>query len=180
VNQLNPQLVSDLARLATRYKPKDWDELAALLDDEARREQLRTLLLELGEVSRVRRKPAQRRRPKAPSRAAELRQSLAGVRREDAPHADLLDGIWLKLRERELLPSIAAVRAFADAMGLKGMTATRRDQAVTELMLRLIDLPGDALEHRMRQTVVEDRKLGEEYEQWVRLILGSSATSPDS
>jgi hypothetical protein len=35
----------------------------------------------------------------------------------------------------------------------------------------------------MRQTVVEDRKLGEEYDQWVRLILGrpigTADTSPE-
>jgi len=104
-----------------------------------------------------------------------VRESLAQVRAEDAARADLLEDIWLKLRERELLPTIAAVRVFAQVMGSKGIQSTRRYQAVTELMEQQVALPGDALEHRMRHTVVEDRKLGEEYEEWVRLILGRSS-----
>lgn len=165
-----PTLLADLARLAGKYDAKEWEELASWLDDHARREELRALLLELGTVSRTRRRQAPRRKRK-PSRTAGLRDSLAAIRAEDVDRADLLEDVWLKLRQRELLPSLAAVRAFAEAMGSKGLRATRRDQAVTELMERLVELPGDALEQKMRQTVVEERKLGDEYERWVQLIL---------
>jgi hypothetical protein len=83
------------------------------------------------------------------------------VRGEDARRADLLEDICLKLRERELLPTSAAVRSFAHAMGSKQATSSRRDQAIIELMNLLIQLPGSALDERMRQTVVTDRKLGQ-------------------
>lgn len=167
----NRQLLSDLARLAAKYEPKDWTQLVAWLEDERRRGELRALLLELAATSHARRK-ARPRRVQEPSRASRVRAALAEVRVEDAARADLLEDVWLKLRERDLLPTIGAVRVFAEAMGLKGLKSKRRDQAITELMERLVELPGDALEQRMRQTVVEERKLGEEYEQWVRLILG--------
>jgi hypothetical protein len=174
MKQPNPKLLADLVRLSTKYQPRDWEQLSAWLDDEKQRERLRALLLELVTVSRSRRKPAPHR-ARQPGPASRLRDSLTEIRGEDAERADLLEDIWLKLRERELLPTIAAVRTFADAMGSKRITSGRRDQAVTELMEQLIELPGDALEQRMRQTVVADRKLGEEYEQWVQLILGRRA-----
>jgi hypothetical protein len=176
----NPKLLGDLARLAAKYKPKDWEDLARALDDQRQRETARALLLELAEVGRSRRKAAPRKQRK-PSRATKIREQLAKIRKTDPGRADLLEDIWLKLRLGELLPTIAAIRAFADAMGSKGLKATRRDQAVTELMELLIKLPGDSLEQRMRQTVVEDRELGDEYEGWVRLILqrpGESAERP--
>jgi hypothetical protein len=48
-------------------------------------------------------------------------------------------------------------------------------------MERLIEIPGDSLEQRMRETVVRmretvvnDRGLREEYGEWVQLILGAT------
>jgi hypothetical protein len=167
----NLKLLSDLARLASKYDAKDWEQLAEWLDDPQHRDTLRSLLLDLAATSRGSRKASKKRRPRKPSRATVLREALAKIRIEDADRADLLEDIWLKLRQRELLPTVAAVRAFAEAMGSKGLSASRRDQAVTELMELLVELPGDSLEQKMRETVVEDRKLGDEYERWVRLIL---------
>jgi hypothetical protein len=164
---VNPKLLTDLARLATRYEPKDWEQLAASLDDDVQRGRIRALLLDLAVVSRSR-----------PPRAVgsgrgtvRVREALANIRADDPARADFLDGIWLKLRERELLPTIAAVRAFSEAVGSKRIHAARRDQAINELMERLVELPPETLEQRMRETIV-DRKLGQEYEEWVRLILG--------
>lgn len=171
----NAKLLSDLARLATTYGAKDWEELAAWLDDDHRRNRLRSMLLELAAISRTAPKAPPRKRTakrkRKPSRAAGLRTLLDTIRAEDSERADLLEDIWLKLRQRELLPSVASVRTFAEAIGLKGLEETRRDAAVTELMEHLAQLPGDTLEQRMRETTVEDRKLGEEYERWVELIL---------
>jgi hypothetical protein len=178
MNELNPKLLSDLARLAAKYRAKDWEQLAAWLDDEKQRDQLRVLVLELAAVSAP---PRKRRstRSKRPSPASKVREKLAKMRVDDPARADLLEDTWLKLRERELLPTIADVRAFAQVMDPKGIQASRRDHAVTELLGLLIELPADSLEDKMRQTVVEDRNLGAEYQQWVKLILRSPrGTSP--
>ncbi|HMJ73392.1 MAG TPA: hypothetical protein VK471_08540 [Solirubrobacterales bacterium] len=166
----NARLVNDLARLVVKYKASDWNRLLDWVDDEKRRAQLRQLLVELGGASKEKRR-ANGPKKRKPSGTKKVREALVRIRKDDADRADLLDDIWLKLRQRELLPTIGSVRAFAEAMGTKGLNATRRDQAVTELMERLLPLPIDALEERMRQTVVEDRSLGDEYERWVGLIL---------
>src|SRR5205807_2848622 len=151
--------------------PADWERLLAALDNERSREQLRRLVVDLAAVSRTRTK-----RPSGTT-AAQVRSMLAAIRVEDPDRADLLDSIWLKLRSRELLPTMAAVRAFGEAMGAKPFEASKRDQAINELMEKLATLPGESLEQRMRETIVADRRLGEEYEQWVQLILGRSPTN---
>lgn len=171
MSDFNPKLLADLARLAARYESADWEGLLAALDNEESREQLRRLLIDLAAVSRTRTK-----RPSGTT-AAQVRSVLAAIRVDDAERADLLESIWLKLRSRELLPTMAAVRAFGEAMGAKPFEASKRDQAINELMEKLATLPGASLEQRMRDTIVADRRLGEEYEQWVQLILGRSRTN---
>jgi hypothetical protein len=177
----DPRLLVDLARLASKYKPKDWQALAAWLEDD-HREKLRALLHELTVASaegRPKRTARPRRRTQAPPRAPKVRETISELRLNDVHRADLLDEIWLKLRERELLPTIADVRAFAEAVGRKHLEATRRDQAVTELMEHLVGMAPDALEERMRDTLSSNRQLGEEYEQWVRFILrGTTQATP--
>src|SRR5436190_73439 len=106
MTDLNRKLLSDLAHLAARYQPRDWEQLAACLESEARREQVRNVLLELASVSRASRKRT-RRRPRQPGPAARVRDRLESIRVDDADRADLLEGVWVKLRERELLPTIA-------------------------------------------------------------------------
>lgn len=177
MTELNRQLITDLARLAVRYSPDDWDRLLELLEDERRRGQVTTLLRELAASSRARRQ----NRPKgsAPAHAHRVREALAAIGEVDAGRAELLEEVWRKLRQRELLPTLPLIRAFAEATGLKGLNASKRDQAVTELMEQIVDMPHEELERLMRDTVVQDRKLGEEYERWVRLILGQPSSTTE-
>jgi hypothetical protein len=177
VTRLNPDLIKDLARLTKKYKPKDWEELGRLLKDPEQLETFRLLVDELAKTSKKNRSPAKRKSTK-PSRSTKVRDALAAMRKEDPARADLLEDIWLKLRQRDLLPTIAAVRAFAEALGSKGLKSSRRDEAVAELMELFLELPGDTLEEKMRQTAVEDRQLGNEYEAWVNLILRRPPRDP--
>jgi hypothetical protein len=167
--KVNPDLLNDLARLTKKYKPKEWEQLSRLLEDPKQLEEFRLLLRELTAVSKKQSRP--RKKAAKSSKATKVRKSLDVLRKEDPDRAAMLEDIWLKLRQRDLLPTIAAVRAFGEIMGLKGLESSRRDQAVTELMELFLDLPAEALEEKMRQTVVEDRRLGDEYDAWVDLIL---------
>jgi hypothetical protein len=178
MTELNPKLVADLARLAARYPPRDWQCLIEYFEDDRRRAQLGALLRELAATSRARTRDTSKGVERRPGRAPRVREALDRIRVTDPARANLLEDVWLKLRERELLPTMSTLRAFAEAAGFKGLTSAKREQAVTELMERLIDVPNDALESMTRHAVVEDRKLGEEYERWVQLILrrGSAGT----
>lgn len=176
MTEINRQLLADLARIATRYPADDWLRLADWLEDERRRAQVGALLRELAATSRS--TAARRSKPRhrggavrGASRLPQLRASLAATRETDPARADLLDDIWAKLRQRELLPTMDAMRGFADLLGLKRLNSPKREQAVAEIMEQLVEMPSDKLEQLMQQTVVTDRELGEEYERWVRLIL---------
>lgn len=179
MTELNPKLMADLARLTARYPPEDWERLIECLEDRRRRGQVSRLLRELAATSRVR--PGRSTGGKrSPPRTPRLRETLARIRTEDPARADLFDEMWLKLRRRELLPTMATVRAFAEAVGLKGLESSKREQAVAELIERLVEMPSGDLEQMMRQTVVEDRELGKEYERWVHLILRQQSTDPST
>jgi hypothetical protein len=173
VNELNHKLVADLALLGGRYPPEDWAYLIACLDDVTLREQVRNLLRELEATShsvRYRTRPGTR----AAVRTKRLREALERIRATDPVRADGLEQLWEKLRGRELLPTMPMVRAFAAAVGLKGLDSQKREQAVTELLERIVDMPPDELERLMSETVPEDRQLRNEYERWVYLIMGPS------
>lgn len=178
MTELNPEMIADLARLAVRYSPDDWEQLTKCLEDRRARTQLGRLLQELAATSHARSKRSGGRR--SASQTQQLREVLAKAHDEDPARAEMLEDMWTKLRRRELLPTLAAVRAFAEAAGLKELGANRREQAIVELIRQLVAMPSEDLEQMMRQTVVVDRRLGEEYERWVRLILhrrGGSASS---
>jgi|GEM_PF-5120173 len=166
-------MVSDLARLATKYKAKEWAELAEWLEDPQRRQAVHNLLVELAVASATAGKQPKPRKRRKVSQAAKVREQLKKIGVEEPERADLLEDVWLKLRQRELLPSLPALRAFAEALGFKSLKGSRRDQAVTELMTLLIDLPQDSLDRKLREAAVtvEDRSLSDEYQDWVRLIL---------
>lgn len=176
MTEINRKLLAELARLATRYPAEDWLRLADCLENERRRAQLRLLLEDLAATSRSTAARGSKSRPRrgavrAPSRLPQLRESIAAARTTDPAKADLLDDIWAKLRLRELLPTMDAMRSFADLLGLKRLDSSKREQAVAEIMEQLVEMPGDRLKQLMQQTVVTDRELGEEYDRWVRLIL---------
>ena len=179
MTELNRQLIADLARLSVRYGPDDWDHLLELLEDERRRGQVTRLLRELAASSRARRQNRPKGSRPAPPRAHRVREALAAIGEVDPGRAELLEEVWRKLRQRELLPTLPLIRAFAEATGLKGLGGSKRDQAVTELMEQIVDMPHEELERLMRETVVQDRKLGEEYERWVRLILGQPSSTTE-
>jgi hypothetical protein len=50
MTDLNQKLLRDLANLASRYRPSDWERLAGWLENKERRKQVHTLLLELASV----------------------------------------------------------------------------------------------------------------------------------
>jgi hypothetical protein len=171
VTGLNQQLIADLARLATRYAPEDWEILLEGLEDEKRRAQIVALLQELAATSRVRPRKATRDSDHR-ARLPRVRDALAKARVEDPARAERLEEAWARLRRRELLPDMRSIRAFAEAAGLKGITSAKREQAINEVMELLIGLPTEALERMLQSPVVYDRASGDEYERWVHLILG--------
>jgi hypothetical protein len=170
MKELNSNLIADLARLVAKYGPEEWTALLEHLEDERRRVQIATLLRELAASSQSTKDKASRG-DRQPSRAPAVREALKRLRGTDPEKAGLLEDVWIKLRNRELLPTMTMVRAFAEAVGIKGLSSPRREQAVTELMEQLIDMPDGTLGRMTQLSARDDPQLAEEYERWVALIL---------
>ncbi len=173
MTEVNLKLVAELARIAARYPAEDWQRLLEMLDDAAQRDRFATLLRELAAAAAV------RQRPHAPSTGASqaVRTTLDDMAGSDPERAEVLEKMWSGLRSKELAPTMTSLRALAEAVGLKGAVARRRDAAVLELMQHLLTLPMGALEDAARLSV--DKELGSsgDYESWVELILGRQAGS---
>ena len=174
---INPKLIADLARLVSRYDPEDWAALSRLIQDRDSRTKLAAMLDEFADASERQRLKNQSR---APVRGTNpnIRDRLTKLRESDPQRADVLSDLRMKLRSRELLPDMPSIRAFSQAVGMKTPVSSKRDQAISEIIEYLITLPDGALQTALsRATMIVDRKLGDEYEKWVTLILGP-ATKP--
>lgn len=168
MTQPDPKLIADLARVVAKYSTEDWRALAEFLRDPENLAELAELAERLGSASRSR-----AGRVAGHARGLPVRDVLAQVRTRDPARADALDDIWSRLRRRELLPEMRSIRAFAEAAGLKSLEATKRDQAVAEIMRQVVNVPPEQLAAALTDASAPDRVLGDEYGRWVRLILGS-------
>lgn len=171
---INMDLIYDLARLARKYTPEDWGDLLRLLNDDESRRQVINLLQEIREVSSTNRK-----RSSKLHKITRIPDLLKDVRAKDPEKGIILSEFWKRLRNHELLVKVSNIRMFANTIGLQDITATKRDQAIGELMRQLIALPTDKIEDALTKTTVEPRDFSEEYERWVSLILSHKRDSKE-
>jgi hypothetical protein len=177
MSKVNPKLIADLARLAARYSPEDWRALSRLLQDDDSRALVAAMLDELAKASGRARQGSSTRAKTAVARP-NTRDRLARLHQTDPESAELLSDLRTKLRTRELLADMASLRAFSEAVGMKTLSTGRREQAVSEIIQHLMNMPREALETALSRTTLKvDRELGREYEQWVSLILNRDKLS---
>ena len=163
---VNRDLIIDLAKLARRYEPEEWDALIEVLTDDIRRGEVVSVLVEIAGVSR------------APGAGRKIRQRpvhlvLDELEATDHQKASLLKGLRAKLLSRELLSSPSELRAFSEAAGLKEFTrSSKREQAVSELVRRLTDVTYERILSALEIATMEQRDPSEEYGSWVKFILG--------
>ncbi len=175
MTRLNSELVRDLARLVSKYSADDWDVLLSYMGDPRRRENVTTLLE--GFASAGHSQPSSKK-PSAPRQQPPgVRRSLKQLQDREPERARLLENLWHGLQTRELLPQMPSLRYFAEVVGLKELRATKREQAVNQLMRHLMILDIGVLQAAIRQMAVTDRPLSEEYERWVQLILRDDSAS---
>lgn len=169
-NEINRDLIADLARLARRYPPEDWDALVRWLEDDTRRQQLSSLLHELSIASR--RTTPLGRREKRPQSIGRL---FGEMQSTEPAKAELLRDLHSNLLTRELLPTAASLREFTEIAGLKSINLRKREQAANQLIRQLANLRYDEIARALEVTSSGPRDLGAEYERWVALILGRSS-----
>jgi len=168
IKEINTSLLEDLVRLTKKYEAEDWETLLLYLNDETKRAGLVKLLESLSTVSR-RHASLGKRGKKSPG----IYKLLQDLKAEDPAKADILKDFWQKLITRELLPSAGSLRHFAEVSGLKRPTSEKREQAISELICQLLNLPLEVIKEILgKASISHNRDFGEEYTRWVQLILG--------
>lgn len=165
MNDLNTDLIVDLAKLANRYSADDWKALVAYLRDDSRRHDLITLLESVGEAGTRRRSSS---RPRPPT----IARVLDEMTDSDPRAAQLLREFRNKLIVGQLLPRSSDLNSFAEHLGIKDVPQyNKREQAVNFLVRELSLLSYDELVSAMSAADVHGRDFGQDYDNWVKLIL---------
>jgi hypothetical protein len=174
MDQINRELLVDLCRLVRRYSSQDWQGIIKWLEDDERRMQFVTLLRELAITSKEVASKS-RRKENQPG----IIHFFENLRRIDPVKASLLEEFRSKLQARNVLPTLGDLRIFADSIGFKSFSPRRREEAITQIIKHLGNLPYEEIQKALQKTLIAPRDLGKEYEQWVNLILGRSPSRAD-
>ena len=163
-----PSLVAEIGRLLVEYPEKDWRALADRLRDQKLVEDIAAAIddaLTLGASS--------------VEKSRKVRQSaresvIAKVARVDRAKAERLSALKARLMDRDARLPFAYIRSFASSLGIKEDLSNRRDQAVNEIVRHLAAKTSDEIDHILETALSSQPAEGQEFDRWVKLILGDS------
>ena len=163
-----PSLVAEIGRLLVEYPEKDWRALADRLRN---RELLEDIAAAIDDVLTLGASPVKKtskvRRP--------VRESvIAKVARVDKAKADRLSALKSRLMDRDARLPFAYIRGFASSLGIKEDLSNRRDQAVNEIVRHLAAKTSDEIDSILKTVLSSQPAEGQEFDRWVKLILGDS------
>jgi hypothetical protein len=168
-------LQTEFARLLAEYPREEWLKLAEMLRDT---EFIKVLANTVGTLAAVasaaspprqqRVRPSHYRQPKEPG--GDFLSSLA---QGDESKLGLLRKIKRGLDDKMIFKNMADVRSFAELASIKEQLPAKREPAIKEILRHLSRHEPRELEKMLeiRSTV---RNQGQEYREWVNLILGRS------
>lgn len=163
-------LTAEIGRLLVEYPEKDWKALADGLRDRALMEDIAAAIDEamvrvvksVKKTKKVRRKPGE--------------SVLAKVARDDKAKAEMLSALKSRLTDKDQHLPLTYIRRFASSLGMKEQLASRRDQAVNQIVVYLADRTTDEIEDILRTALSPQQAQGQEFDRWVSLILGGSGS----
>jgi len=175
-------LLADLAQLIKKHGPTAFSDLASLLRDPAKVDDL-TAILEAGSFAgrnakTRKKKPVREGRRTGPISLLHL---LSETRSTDPAKAELLTRFYEDLSLKRVLPSLRDLRKFASDNGLIGAAADSREKAIGPLVR---DLRGRSVEQVReiigRAIVTEGTKDDRSLERWTDIILDKGRSRKSS
>jgi len=174
LKQVNPDLLLDFARLVQKYSSEDWGNLLATLKDDS---SLATLIQAAEAMSkpRIRKHIASYAESKGPlTRQPPVTALLQKVRVNEPEKAEMLTKFRTLTVSRQLFESVADLRSFASSCGLKVSNGAEREKIINDLIRTLAALPSGEVKNRLSSLSTRKSNLSEDYERWVRIILGEA------
>lgn len=164
-----PGLVAEIGRLLVEYPERDWRALADSLRDRALIEALAAAVDDAVELVERSKEASKKERPRP--RVNEL----ARIAREDKSKAAVLLELKSRLTDKAKIVTLADIRGFASVLGMKEKLASRREQAVNQIIHYLATRTTVEIEAALRTAVPVQKTPGQEFDRWVDLILGGGA-----
>ena len=158
--KVNPVLLFDLARVFGRYTPDEWRDLMLALQNPAFHDQLLYFVEQARRIS-----DESRRRPAPSSRAAEL----------EFRRAILINQIRSDLRSRPL----AELRELAAYLDLDADPRSKRDGLIKSIVRTLSTKTLAEIRKTASASLIDDT-IGEDYDRWGRLIMGTPGKGKSS
>lgn len=172
--EFNPDLLLEVARLARKYSTDEWRNLLVVLKDDSA---LKTLI----EVAETMSKPQTRKRASiyaeaagAPTRQPPITALLQKLKADEPEKAEVLKKFRTLALSRQLFESTADLRDFAVSCGLKVSSAEDREKVVNDLIRTLAGMKIEELKEKMSSFTVQRSNLSQDYERWVKIILGKT------
>lgn len=163
-----PSLVAEIGRLLVEYPEREWQALAERLRERALIEDIAAAIddaLTLGASPVVKSR-------KVRHRASE--SVIAKVARVDKAKAERLSALKSRLMDRDTRLPFAYIRGFASSLGIKEELSSRRNQAVNEIIRHLAAKTRDEIDNILKTALSSQPTEGQEFDRWVKLILGES------
>ena len=163
-----PSLVAELGRLLVEYPEKDWRALANRLRD---REFVEDIAAAIDDALALRASPIEKtRKVRQPARD----NVIAKVALVDRAKAERLSALKSRLMDRDARLPFAYIRSFASSLGIKEDLSNRRDRAVNEIVRHLADKTNDEIDGIVKAALLSQPAEGQEFDRWVKLILGDN------
>lgn len=167
IERADSKLIADLARLTRSHTAADFKRLADMLADEGSRRSIIDVLDQLATTTR-------RRRVKSRKRTPASSEVLTSVEGTDPEKFQILTQFKRAVLAKRLLPEMSQLRDFALNCGVKLPFSKSRERILNHLLGAL--LHSDSLDLKKKLSEVpSDKDFGQEYQNWVKLILRKHA-----
>jgi hypothetical protein len=166
-------LLRDLAHLLRKYGLNAFSDLAGFLRDSESVTEL-TMILETTEAAG--RKSGVPKSGVAALRGETTKENLlhllSQVKKTEPEKAQILSGFYEALAVKRALPSLRELRSFARDNGLKPLSATSRDKAISPLVRDLSTRSIEDIRSMLKRIRLSDGALGDRsLEAWTGVIL---------
>jgi hypothetical protein len=165
------ELLSDLAKLITKYGPETFEDLAQALVDPDFIERFAHVINTTASVGRTTRRKV--RKSSANSRKLDFRSSLLSLGLDETEKSALLTDLYDGLKAKDLLPTLREMQSFVSDNGLPSIKSTSREKALVPFIKAFIPMPIEEVREYLRRIPPTSSSNNRSLEGWSNIIFNN-------